>query len=310
MDRPFRFAVQAGAPPKGRDWATYARHIEALGYGTLVTADHVVGDGLAPFPALAAAATATRELRVGTLVIDNDFRNPLLLAREAATVDVISNGRLELGLGAGWLRRDNDSLGLAYDPPAVRVQRLAEAVPLLKRLWTEDEVTHAGTHYRHASAHAGPRPVQRPHPPIMIAGGGDRILELAVGEADIVAVVPRTQRDGSPDRANFTYEAAMERAEYVRRIAGDRLASLELNTLIFMLVVADDRAAALPGVAERFNWSVELADRSPFLLVGSLDEMRAQLLRTREAFGWSYFSVRGEFIDAFAPLARDLARGA
>src|SRR6266542_2408312 len=262
MDRPFRFAVQAGAPPKGRDWATYARHIEALGYGTLVTADHVVGDGLAPFPALAAAATATRELRVGTLVIDNDFRNPLLLAREAATVDVISNGRLELGLGAGWLRRDNDSLGLAYDPPAVRVQRLAEAVPLLKRLWTEDEVTHAGTHYRHASAHAGPRPVQRPHPPIMIAGGGDRILELAVGEADIVVVVP------------------------------------------------DDRAAALPGVAERFNWSVELADRSPFLLVGSLDEMRAQLLRTREAFGWSYFSVRGEFIDAFAPLARDLARGA
>src|SRR6266542_1960062 len=206
MDRPFRFAVQAGAPPKGRDWATYARHIEALGYGTLVTADHVVGDGLAPFPALAAAATATRELRVGTLVIDNDFRNPLLLAREAATVDVISNGRLELGLGAGWLRRDNDSLGLAYDPPAVRVR-----------------------------AHAGPRPVQRPHPPIMIAGGGDRILELAVGEADIVAVVPRTQRDGSPDRANFTYEAAMERAEYVRRIAGDRLASLELNTLIFML---------------------------------------------------------------------------
>src|SRR6266542_221021 len=134
MDRPFRFAVQAGAPPKGLDWTTYARHIEALGYGTLVTADHVVGDGLAPFPALAAAATATRQLRVGTLVVDNDFRNPLLLAREAATVDVISNGRLELGFGAGWLRRDNDSLGIAYDPPAVRVQRLAEAVPLLKRV--------------------------------------------------------------------------------------------------------------------------------------------------------------------------------
>src|SRR5207253_2583722 len=132
----FRFSVQANTPPAGSDWPSFARRIETLGYGGLVMADHVVGNGLSPFPALAAAAAATTTLRLGTLVLDNDFRNPLLLAREAATVDVISNGRLELGIGAGWHDRDNHSLGIAYDPPAVRVDRLAEAVPLIKRLWT------------------------------------------------------------------------------------------------------------------------------------------------------------------------------
>ncbi len=213
--RKFRFTVQAGAPPAGMDWASFARRLEAIGYGGLVIADHVVGNGLSRFPALAAAAAVTTTLRVGTLVLDNDFRNPLLLAREAATVDVISNGRFELGIGAGWHGRDNESLGIAYDPPRVRVERLAEVVPLLKRLWTEDEVTHAGTHYRHDRAHSGPAPVQRPHPPILIAGGGDRILELAVRAADIVGVVPRTRRDGSPDRAAYSWETAMDRFAYV-----------------------------------------------------------------------------------------------
>lgn len=204
----FRFTVQAGAPPSGMDWPSFARHLESIGYAGLVMADHVVGNGLSPLPALAAAAVATTTLRVGTLVLDNDFRNPLLLAREAATVDVISSGRFELGIGAGWHDRDNHSLGIGYDPPRVRVERLAEAIPLIKRLWIEDEVTHAGTYYRHTAAHSGPRPVQRPHPPILIAGGGDRILELAVKEADIIGVVPRTRRDGAPDRAAYSWETA------------------------------------------------------------------------------------------------------
>jgi len=169
--RRFRFTVQAGAPPAGSDWPSFARRLESIGYGGLVMADHVVGNGLSPLPALAAAATATRTLRVGTLVLDNDFRNPLLLAREAATVDVISNGRLELGIGAGWHDRDNGSLGIAYDPPRVRVERLAEAVPLLKRFWAEETVTHAGRYYRHEAAHSGPKPVQRPHPPLVVGPG-------------------------------------------------------------------------------------------------------------------------------------------
>ena len=306
LPRRFRFTVQASAPPSGLDWSSFARRLEEIGYDGLVMADHVVGNGLSPFPALAAAATATTRLRVGTLVLDNDFRNPLLLAREAATVDVISNGRLELGIGAGWHDRDNHSLGISYDPPRVRVERLAEAVPLLKRLWTEDEVTHAGRYYRHDKAHSGPKPVQQPHPPILIAGGGDRILELAVKHADIVGVVPRTRRDGAPDRAAYSWETALDRFAYVRGLLGDR--DVELNTLVFGMTVTDDRPAAIAELAKRMEGAPpEMIARSPFFLVGSLDEMRAQLLRAREIFGVSYFNVRGEHIEAFAPLAKELS---
>jgi len=302
----FRFTVQAGAPPSGMDWPSFARRLESIGYAGLVMADHVVGNGLSPLPALAAAAVATTTLRVGTLVLDNDFRNPLLLAREAATVDVISSGRFELGIGAGWHDRDNDSLGIGYDPPRVRVERLAEAIPLIKRLWIEDEVTHAGTYYRHAAAHSGPRPVQRPHPPILIAGGGDRILELAVREADIIGVVPRTRRDGAPDRAAYSWETAADRFAYVRRLLGDR--DVELNTLVFGMTVTDDRPAAIAELAKRMEGApAEMIDRSPFFLVGSLAEMRAQLLRVREAFRVSYFNVRGDHVEAFAPLAKELS---
>ena len=304
--RRFRFTVQAGAPPAGMDWQTFARRLESIGYGGLVMADHVVGNGLSPFPALAAAATATTTLRVGTLVLDNDFRNPLLLAREAATVDVISGGRFELGIGAGWHDRDNHSLGISYDPPRARVERLAEAVPLIKRLWTVEEVTHAGAHYRHQRAHSGPKPVQQPHPPILVAGGGDRILELAVKEADIIGVVPRTRRDGAPDRAAYSWETAVDRFAYVRRLLGGR--DVELNTLVFGMTVTDDRPAAIAELARRMEGApADMIDRSPFFLVGSLAEMRAQLLRVREAFGVSYFSVRGDHVEAFAPLATELS---
>jgi len=304
--RRFRFTVQAGAPPAGMDWPSFARRLETIGYGGIVIADHVGGNGLAPFPALAAAATATTTLRVGTLVLDNDFRNPLLLAREAATVDVLSSGRLELGIGAGWNPRDNQSLGISYDPPRVRVARLAEAVPLLKRLFTEDEVSHAGTYYRHDKAHSGPKPAQQPHPPILIAGGGDRILELAVKQADIVGVVPRTRRDGAPDRAAYSWETALDRFAYVRGLLGDR--DVELNTMVFGLTVTDDRPAAIAELAKRMEGAPpEMIARSPFFLVGSLAEMRAQLLRVRETFGVTYFNVRGEHVEAFAPLAKELS---
>ena len=304
--RPFRFSVQAGAPPAGMDWPSFARRIESIGYGGLVMADHVVGNGLSPLPALAAAAAATTTLRVGTLVLDNDFRNPLLLAREAATLDVISGGRLDFGIGAGWHDRDNQSLGISYDPPPVRVARLEEAVPLLKRLWIEDEVTHDGRFYRHDRAHSGPKPAQQPHPPILIAGGGDRILALAVKEADIVGVVPRTRRDGAPDRAAYSWETAVDRFAYVRRLLAGR--DVELNTLIFGMTVTDDRPAAIADLAKRMEGAPpDMIDRSPFFLVGTLADMRAQLLRVRDAFGVTYFNVRGDHIEAFAPLARELA---
>src|SRR5687767_7150786 len=188
--RPMRFATQSGGAPSGQEWLDRAKRIEALGYGTLAMPDHMIGGAWAAMPALAAAAVVAPKLRVGTLVIDNDFRNPTVFAREAAALDVITNGRFELGIGAGWLDRDYQSTGIAFDRGRVRVARLAEAVTLMKRLFTEEQVTFTGEYYKVEKAECRPKPVQQPYPPIMIAGGGPQILELAGREADIVAIVP------------------------------------------------------------------------------------------------------------------------
>src|SRR3989441_6566728 len=158
-------------------WSEVARRAEALGYDPLLMPDHIT-DQLAPMPALAAAAAATSTLRIGSFVFANDYRNPVLLAKEAATLDLLSGGRLEFGIGAGWKTRDYEQLGIPYDPPQTRVDRMEEAVGLIKRLWTEEHVTHEGAHYHIRDATALPRPVQRPHPPVMIGGGGPRVPRI------------------------------------------------------------------------------------------------------------------------------------
>ncbi len=177
--RPMRFATQSGSAPSGQEWIDRAKRLEALGYDTLAMPDHMIGGAWAAMPALAVAATATQKLRVGTLVVDNDFRNPTVFARECATLDVLTNGRFELGIGAGWLDRDYQSTGIAFDRGRVRVARLAEAVTLMKRLFTEEQVTFAGEYYRVEKAECRPKAVQQPYPPFLIAGGGPDILALA-----------------------------------------------------------------------------------------------------------------------------------
>ena len=170
-------------------WSEVARRAEALGYDTLLMPDHIT-DQLAPMSALAAAAAATTTLRVGSFVFDNDYRNPVMLAKEATTLDLLSGGRLEFGIGAGWSRRDYQQLGIPYDTPKVRVDRMEEAVVLIKRLWTEAKVTHEGPHYHVRDAIVLPRPTQRPHPPLMIGASGPRMLRIAARKAQIVAFVP------------------------------------------------------------------------------------------------------------------------
>src|SRR5438094_8938838 len=190
--RPFRFAAQIAGAGSAREWADHARKAEDLGYSTLTMPDHF-GDQLAPVPALMAAAAATAELRIGTLVFCNDYKHPLVLAKEAATLDVLSDGRLELGLGAGWMRTDYEQAGIPYDPPATRVDRLEAAIATMKRLFVE----------------AAPQPVQRPHPPIIIGGGGRRVLSHAAREADIVSVNPDLRAGlGGPETAPNTVPAA------------------------------------------------------------------------------------------------------
>src|SRR2546426_1330640 len=193
--RPFRFAAMAERGRSAEHWREVAQRAEALGYDTLLMPDHITAQ-LAPVAALAAAAAATTTLRIGSFVFDNDYRNPVMLAREATSLDLLSSGRLEFGLGAGWNTRDYEQLGIPYDTPKVRVDRMEEALTLIKRLWTEEKVTHEGTHYRVHDATILPRPTQRPHPPVMIGGGGPRMLRIAAPEGQIVAIAPALNPGG------------------------------------------------------------------------------------------------------------------
>src|SRR5688500_3485730 len=221
--RPMRFATQAGGAPSGQEWIDRAKRLEALGYDTLAMPDHMIGGAWAAMPALAVAATVTQKLRVGTLVIDNDFRNPTVLARECAAVDVLTNGRFELGIGAGWLDRDYESTGIPFDRGRVRVARLAEAVTLMKRLFTEAQVTFDGEYYRVQSAEGRRTAVQQPQRPPLIAGGGPDMLALAGREADIVAIVRSgITGAGAVDPAKFRLETMREQIGMVRDAAAVR----------------------------------------------------------------------------------------
>src|SRR5215469_6245 len=186
-DRRFRFAVQVGHTATGQEWADLAREAESLGYASLSMPDHF-GEQFAVGPALAAAAAATTTLRIGTLVYDNDYRHPVVLAKEAATLDVLSGGRLELGLGAGWQTTDYEQSGIPCDPVGVRIDRMVEGLRVLKGLMADGPFSFQGEHYAVAGLDGLPKPVQRPHPPVLIGGGGRRILGIAGREADIVGI--------------------------------------------------------------------------------------------------------------------------
>lgn len=303
---PFRFGVTAPTPAAGTDWAQRARRVEQLGYSMLVVPDHF-RDHLAPVAALTAAALATTRLRVGSLVFCNDFRHPAVLAKEAATIDVLSGGRFELGLGAGWLREEYEQTGIRFEAPAIRLERLEEAVTIIKGLLAGERVTFTGRHYAIADLEGRPAPVQRPHPPIAIGGGGRRTLTLAGCEASIVGLVPRARRDGSGlDLGDLSDAATREKLEWLRAAAGDRFDSLELNALIQAVAVADRRTAAAAQLASRFSVARELVLETPYVLVGTIDEICETIQQRRERYGISYLSVFERDAEAFAPVVARL----
>ena len=292
MARALRFSTQLGGAPSGPEWIARVRFLENAGYDAVLMPDHVIGGAMAPLIALSAAAVATERVRLGTLVIDNDFRNPLMLAREIATLDVLSGGRVELGIGAGWAIRDNESLGIPYDRGRVRVERLAEAIAVMKRFFTEDEVTHEGRFYRHTKAQCRPKTVQKPHPPFLIAGGGPMLLSLAGKEADIVQILGLFDRDGHlRDARESTYEAAEEKVAWVRDAAGDRFGRIELS-MFQDVVLTDDPAQRSTSI---------------YRPTGTIDHVREHLLRLARELGITYFTLRGPHVDALAPLVRELA---
>ena len=313
--KPFRFGVICEHMQSAEEWITKARQAEDYGYATLLIRDHFIrepfGDQLAPLIALMAAANATKTLRVGSLVLDNDYRHPVMLAKEAATLDLLSGGRLELGIGAGWLRSEYDQAGLVFEPAGVRVSRLEEAIQVLKGLFADEPFTFSGNHYTITNLSSFPKPVQRPHPPILVGAGSKRMLALAAREANIVGILPKALPDGtiSEEITERLSTTMAQKIEWIRQAAGERFDDLELNMVITPVFTEQRRQRAEQLASER-GWSGIAAGDvldMPSIFIGTPDQIAEDLLRRRERFGFSYFVVSDVSMEAFAPVVSRLA---
>jgi probable F420-dependent oxidoreductase len=293
---PFRFGVVAAQAPSADAWIATARRAEELGFSTFSIPD-TLGPTFAPLPALTAVAVATRTIRVGPYVLANDVRNPILLAREAATLDFLSDGRLELGLGAGrpGIEADYRKLGIPLESGAVRVERLIEAVGILKALLSGEQVNVEGKHYRAAGADIFPHPIQQPHPPILIAGAGRRMLTLAAQEADIVALGVH------PNQGEAVFQ---EKVNILRAAAGARFDQIELN--VNLAAVGDQLH---PWAARQFGLDLEQLRQigSPSVLLGTPAEMCELLQARRERLGISYVNCGADMMETLAPVVARLA---
>jgi probable F420-dependent oxidoreductase len=306
--RTFRFGIQLSDAPSGDAWAALARKAEDLGYSTLFLPDHFGGQ-LAPLPAMMAAADATTDLRVGCLVFDNDYKHPVVLAKEVATVDVLSGGRVELGIGAGWMTTDYEQSGIQHDRAGVRIDRMEEGIAVLKGAFADGAYSFEGSHYRITGYDGMPKPVQRPHPPFLIGGGGKRVLTIAGREAQIVGINPSIV-SGHVDAAaaqSGAPEVTDEKLTWIKAAAGDRYADLELNMLIFACVVTDDRAGTMAQMAPLFGLDPTVMDDYPHAWIGSTASICEDLERRRERWDVSYLVVQGDAMESMAPVVAKLA---
>ena len=309
--RPFRFGVSVHKTRSKEEWIAMARRAESLGYSTLLVPDHL-GDQLAPIPALLAAAEATDKLRIGSLVFDNDFRHPVMLAKEAATLDLLSGGRFEFGMGAGWLRSEYEQAGIPFDPAGVRVSKMEEALHIIKGLFADGPLTFSGTYYTVTDLEGHPKPVQQPHPPILVGGGGKRLLSIAAREATIVGFTPLFRADGGgTDLTDATPGALNQKVGWVRQAAGDRFDSLELNILVAEVVVTEDRAQVAQfiaaAMAPSMGATIEQVLQVPYVLIGTVDQICEDLLARRDQYGISYVTVFEKNMEALAPVIARLA---
>jgi len=308
--RPFRFGVQLRQPIAGTDLAETARKIESWGYSTITMPDHF-DDQLAPVPALQAALSATTTLRAGALVFDNDYKHPLVLAKELATMDVLSGGRVEIGLGAGWMRSDYDQAGMQYDPPGVRIDRFVEGLDVIEGLMADGPFSYEGEHYTITDHHGSPMPVQRPRPPILIGGGGKRVLTIAAQRADIIGVNGNLRAGviGPDAISTMTAESVVEKIDIVAAAAeaAGRLDHVEMNIRTFLVNITDDRQAGVEGIAGMISVEPEMIEASPFALVGNTDELSELIQQRRERYGFSYIIVGADEAEAFAPVVAELS---
>jgi probable F420-dependent oxidoreductase len=307
-DHRFRFGVQVGGSHSAADWRDLARKIEDLGYSTLFMPDHFVDTELAPMVGISVAAAVTDRLRVGMLVLANDYKHPAVVAKEAATLDLLSDGRLEFGIGAGWMKTDYDALGLPYDSAGTRIDRLAEALTVIKGAWGDGPVDYDGDYYTIRSYNGIPNPAQRPHPPILVGGGGPRLLRLAGREADIVGINPNLRAGAITDDALKTSlaERTREKIQWVREGAGERFDTLELQIRYFVAAITDDANGLAEAMAPGFGVSADEALRSGVALAGTVDEVCDTLIRRRQEWGVSYIVLGDDTFEAFAPVVSRL----
>jgi probable F420-dependent oxidoreductase len=301
VSRPFRFGHQISGHA-GVDPIAAAKRAEELGFDIVLVSDHV-GLGDAPMPALAAVAQATTSIRVGTFVLNNDMRNPVQLAWEAVTIDRLSGGRFELGLGAGHTPQEYEATGIDRSDPAVRKARLTETVEIVRALVDGETVDHDGEHRRVVGAHVG-RSVQE-RLPILVGGNGAALLGHAGAHADIVGLqgLGRTQPDGHRHAVKWSVDHLDTQLAQVRAGAGDRFDELEFNALVQLVEITDDRETALTRVCEMVgDLSIDDAAAVPYVLVGTVDEIVEHLERCRDRWGISYFAVRE--LDAVEPILR------
>jgi probable F420-dependent oxidoreductase len=305
--RPFRFGVEEHRAASATEWREKARIAESLGYSTLFLPDHF-GDQLSPIAGLMAAADATTTLRVGSLVFDNDYRHPIVLAKEAATLDLLSEGRFEFGLGAGWMTSDYEQTGIPLDSPGTRIERMAESLEIIKHFFAGGSVSFTGKHYRINGVEASPSPVQKPHPPIILGGGGRRMLSLAGREADIVSINYKLT-EGRVNRnlvRTGLAEATEEKLSWVKEAAGDRFSQIELCATVFVASVTDDRDGVAAAFAAGIGSEVGEVLEMPHFLIGSIDQMIEDVQARRERFGISYVVLPDSATESLAPLVERL----
>jgi probable F420-dependent oxidoreductase len=299
--------VQEHRAPSAKAWREKARQVETLGYTTVYLPDHF-GDQLSPIAALMAAADATTTLRVGSLVFDNDYRHPVVLAKEAATLDLLSDGRLDFGLGAGWLASDYEQTGIPLDPPGIRIERMAEALQIIKSFFAGGAVSFAGKHYTVQGVEAAPLPVQKPHPPIVLGGGGKRMLHLAGREADIVNVNFKLS-EGRVNRSlvrTGMADATDEKVAWIKEGAGERFPAIELSVTVFVANVTDDRISVAEAMAAGLQSEPGEILQTPHFLIGSVEQIIEDLQARRERYGISYVIVPDEAAQSLAPVVERL----
>lgn len=308
MTQPFRFGVQLTGAADGPAWRAKARQVEDLGYSTLFIPDHF-GEQWGPIVAMTIAAEATTALNVGALVFDNDYRHPIVLAKEMATLDLATDGRVEFGLGAGWMTTDYEQSGIAHDPAPVRIDRMVEAIAIYKECWAPTGAALEGAHYSVHDVVGKPEPRSKPGPKLIIGGGGKRVLSIAAREADIIGVNPNLAAGAIGPEVLESAGGGFyrERLGWIKDAAGERFDSLELQCLTFAVNITPDGKTILEGLASGMGINPDDARKMPLVLIGSVDEICDLLQQRREEYGLSYIVVHDPELEAFAEIVARLS---